>query len=467
MAGTAIMWFRRDLRVRDLPALAAAAKADRIVPVFVFDDRLMTAGRFPSAVRTDFMLGCLRALDAALRERGGRLVVRRGESVTQIARLAAETGADELHFTADASPFARRRDQAVIDRLAAAGVTAFAHPGAYIVDDPAKVVTKDGRPYTVFTPFRKAWLAASRRGRVQAPASLKVAPKVQSDGLPSLKRLGFELPTDYGNVFEPGEEAGRRVAGAFARDGLDSYAARRNDPAGGSSRLSPYLRWGCISPLALDRRAAEAGADTFRSELAWREFYAAVLMSFPHVAKLEFQERYRSLEWDHDEEELDAWKRGMTGFPLVDAGLRQLLHEGWMHNRVRIVVASFLTKDLHIDWRAGEAHFMERLIDGDVASNNGGWQWVASTGTDPKPYFQRMFNPTTQQKKFDPDGEYVRRWVPELERVPDDLLPEPWEMTGEQQSAAGCEIGADYPAPIVDHAEERRRAIERYRAVAR
>ncbi len=213
------------------------------------------------------------------------------------------------------------------------------------------------------------------------------------------------------------------------------------------------------------RPTGGAGPTDYRTELAWRDFYAAVLMHFPHVTRQEFVEKYRDLEWARAGDELEAWKAGRTGYPLVDAGMRQLRAEGWMHNRVRMVVGSFLTKDLHLDWRHGEAWFMERLVDGDMGSNNGGWQWIASTGTDPAPYFQRLFNPVRQQEKFDPDGVYVRRWIPELAGVPDERLAEPWAMTPEEQEAAGCRIGTDYPDPIVDHAEERRVAIDRYRAV--
>ena len=203
----------------------------------------------------------------------------------------------------------------------------------------------------------------------------------------------------------------------------------------------------------------------YRSAVGWREFYAAVLDNFPEVTKTEFQERYRgTLDWQTDDDLLEAWKLGRTGYPLVDAGMRELLGDGWMHNRVRMVVASFLTKDLHLDWRLGEAWFMERLLDGDIASNNGGWQWVTSVGTDPAPYFQRMFNPMTQHERFDPDGIYVRRWIPELAGVPEGHLVRPWLMSEEEQAEAGCAIGTDYPAPVIDHAEERRFAIERYRA---
>lgn len=461
------MWFRRDLRVRDLPALAGAAEADRIVPVFVFDDRLLKTGRFPSTNRTAFMLGCLRELDSTLRERGARLVVAHGRPETEIPRLAHEVGADDVFWTGDSSPWSRRRDQHVIDALAATGIRAHPSPGAFVADDPSTILTNQGTPYTVFSPFARTWKGLERRQPAASPRALKLPPKVRVGRLPSLAALGIddgpELP------FVPGEEAGRDAAASFLRSRLDDYDDMRDHAAGGTSRISPYLRWGCVSPLQLERRAARhgsAGADTYRTELAWRDFYAAVLMHFPYVVKREFQERYRDLEWARRSQKFDAWMQGRTGFPFVDAGMRQLLAEGWMHNRVRMVVGSFLTKDLHMDWRLGEAHFMTHLVDGDMAANNGGWQWIASVGTDPKPYFQRLFNPMRQQEKFDPDGEYVRRWIPELADVPAQRLVEPWTMSGEEQAAAGCVIGRDYPEPIVDHAIERRVAQERYRKSA-
>jgi deoxyribodipyrimidine photo-lyase len=462
-----LLWFRRDLRVRDHPALAAAAAHARCVPVFVFDERLLTKGRFPSAIRTRFMLGCLAELDTALRERGGKLVIRSGRPEQLVPELCAEVGASDLYFTADASPWARARDQRVIDALD--GVRAHAMPGACVVDDPARIETKQGGPYTVFTPFARAWRQVPRRELVRAPPEVRTPRNLAAGALPKLTDLGFEEPASAGG-FEPGEEAARKQATWFVQEGgLQAYADRRNSPAGGSSRLSPYLRWGCLSALKLDLRVAEhrgASADAYRDELAWRDFYAAVLMHFPYVTTQEFQEKYRSLEWEKPGADLEAWTEGRTGYPLVDAGMRQLAQEGWMHNRVRMVVGSFLTKDLHLDWREGERVFMERLIDGDMAANNGGWQWIASTGTDAKPYFQRLFNPVTQHEKFDPDGEYVRRWCPELADVPAKKLPKPWTMSAEEQDTAGCVIGEDYPGPIVDHAQERRRAVERYRAVS-
>jgi len=467
MGDTSIMWFRRDLRVRDLPALANAARAQHCVPVFVFDDRLLTKGRFPSASRTAFMLGCLRELDAALRERGARLMVREGRPETEIPKLAGEIGAGHVHWTADVSPWSRQRDQKVIAALEKQGVTAHASPGAYVVDDPGTVLTQQGKPYTVFSPYWRAWLEVPRRGGVRAPSAISLPRKVATGRLPKLSDLGLEFDGEL--AFEPGEAAGRRAMDRWLRSGLSDYAAARNTPAGGSSQLSPYLRWGCVSPLELERKAAKQsgkGSGSYRRQLAWLEFYGAVLQHFPGNVRHEYQERYRKLEWKRRGKAFDHWHEGTTGYPFVDAGMRQLLHEGWMHNRLRLVVGSFLTKDLHLDWRLGEAHFMGHLLDGDMGNNNGGWQWIASVGTDPAPYFQRMFNPMTQQERFDPEGAYVRRWVPELAKVPDKLLSKPWEMSQEQQAEAVCVIGEDYPEPIVDHAAERRVAQERYRSAS-
>ncbi len=465
----AIMWFRRDLRTHDLPALAEAATAPSILPCFIFDERLLGPGRFPSAGRTEFMLGCLRELKEALRGLGADLVIRHGLPEQELPRIAAESGAGSVHWTADVSPFAKRRDGAVSRALAEAGVVAVAHPGAYIVDDPGAIRSGQDRPYTVFSPFAKAWREVERREPENRPEKLKPVSGVETGSIPSLNQLGFDEPIPE-TSFEPGEAAAREAARLFRNGGVAAYADERNSPAGGSSRLSPYIRWGCLSPLELELKLGMKrgeGPRVFRTELAWREFYAAVLDNFPHVTREEFQERYRgTLSWQEDDQLLEAWKRGRTGFPLVDAGMRQLAGEGWMHNRVRMVVASFLTKDLHLDWREGEAWFMDRLIDGDIASNNGGWQWVTSVGTDPAPYFQRMFNPMTQQERFDPEGEYVHRWVPELTEVTGKRLVRPWLMSAEEQRETGCVIGEDYPEPVVDHAEERRFAVERYRAAA-
>lgn len=461
-----LLWYRRDLRTHDLPALVAAAGEGPLLACFIFDDRLIAEGRFPSPERVGFMLGCLADLRENLRALGSDLYLRRGDPASVLPALAHEAGAGRVHLTRDVSPWSLERDARVIAALTGEGIETIIHPGNYIVDDPGSIVSGKGTPYTVYSPFAKAWKEVPRRELLDPPSEIGKIEGIESGELPSCEELG--LPPDPGTTsFEPGETAARKAAKDYLNDGLGDYAKLRNDPAGGSSRLSPYIRWGCLSPLELEEKLGlrpGKGPAVFRSELAWREFYASVMENFPDVVDTEFQERYRgTLNWQANAALLEAWQQGLTGYPLVDAGMRELLSDGWMHNRVRMVVASFLTKDLHIDWREGEKWFMERLIDGDMASNNGGWQWVTSVGTDPAPYFQRMFNPMTQQEKFDPDGIYVRRWIPELANVPDRHLVRPWLMTPEEQESCGCMIGTDYPEPVVDHAEERRFAVERYR----
>jgi deoxyribodipyrimidine photo-lyase len=471
MSTTALLWYRRDLRLADHPALTVALREyDRVVPVFVFDDALLH-GRFASSPRTAFMLGCLRELDAALRERSSGLVVRHGPPAQELVALAGEAGAEAVLWTSDVAPYARARDTRVTEALREAGVQARPQGGAYVVD-VSKPRTQAGKPFTVFSPFHRHWRDMSRRPIHRAPGEMPALPSgVRKGRLPSLDALGLdggELPEPH---CEPGERAARDAFAAWLDGPVDHYADRQNGIARkGTSGLSPYLRWGCISAAECEARAARRGgkgASAWIRQICWRDFYAHVLLTHPQNATQEFQPRYRELEWASDEEALQAWREGRTGYPLVDAGMRQLARSGWMHNRARLVVGSFLTKDLHLDWRLGEAHFEALLLDGEPAQNNGNWQWVTSVGVDPAPYFRRMFNPTLQQQKFDPDGDYVRRWVPELRDVPLERLAEPWKMSDEEQEAAGCVIGRDYPEPIVAHADERRRAMERYQAVAR
>jgi deoxyribodipyrimidine photo-lyase len=439
MATTAIVWFRRDLRVHDHPALTAAARgAERVVPVFVLDDRLLR-GRFPSEPRAWFLLESLRELRAALRDRGGDLVVRAGAPERELPALARETGAASVHFASDVSPFATARDRRV--EAALEGVEAIRHPGNFVADVGAP------KPYTVFTPFWRAWRQLPRREVHGAPRRLTLPSGLRAGEIP---RAACPLEDPIGM---PGEKAGRARMHAFVRDGLDRYEARHDLLAGGTSELSPYLHFGCVSARELEERAA--ASEAFVRQLAWRDFYAHVLLHNPANAQRAHQPRMDALEWEDDDEAFAAWCDGRTGYPVVDAAMRQLRAQGWMHNRARLIAGSFLTKDLHIDWRRGEAHFMRLLLCGDEAQNNGNWQWVSSVGVDPAPYFRRLYNPVLQQSRHDPEGEYVRRWVPELRDVPLEQLAEPWK----------CDAAPDYPAPIVDHAQERRRAIARYRAV--
>ncbi len=448
---TALVWFRRDLRVHDHPALTAAHReCDQVVPVFVLDPRLLD-GRFPSRNRAWFLHGCLAELRASLRERGADLVLREGRPEHELLRLASEVGATALYFASDVSPFATARDRRVVEAFPG---TVRRHPGNFVADIGAP------KPYSVFTPFHRAWEQLERREVHGAPRALKFPSGVAPGDLPAAPE------PEAADPFPPGERAARERASAWLAGGLDRYEERHDHLPGGTSQLSPYLHFGCLSARELEQRARERGGGAFVRQLAWRDFYAHVLLHNPGNAHHAHQRKYDALEWDDDAELLDAWREGRTGYPVVDAAMRQLLATGWMHNRARLIAGCFLTKDLHLDWRAGEAHFMRHLLCGDEASNNGNWQWIASVGVDPAPPFRRLYNPMTQQRRHDPDGEYVRRWVPELRAVPLERLAEPWTMSDDEQSAAGCVIGADYPAPVVDHKAERERALRRYGAVS-
>jgi deoxyribodipyrimidine photo-lyase len=434
---TTILWLRRDLRVHDHPALEAAVEhADHLLPVFCFDDRLLH-GRHASGPRTQFLLECLADLDRSVAARGSRLVVRHGQPEVEIPKLAAQTGADSVHFSADVSAFARDRDARTKRALKAIGATAHEHPGLFALDELDAMRTFNGDPYTVFTPFHRAWSEVPRRPVCGAPQRLPPLPRGVDPGMPPrLTDLGLRQEVE--SPQPGGEQQARRAMRAFASNRAAGYAANRDLVAEpGTSRLSPHLHFGCVSPRELEARV---GSAEFRRQLCWRDFFAHVLLHFPANAHSEHQERYRgTLRWSHAHKRFEAWCEGRTGYPLVDAAMRQLKAEGWMHNRARLVVGSFLTKDLGIDWRWGERWFMRWLLDGDQASNNGNWQWIASVGVDPQPAFRRMFNPARQQARFDPDGAYVRRHLPERSN------------------------GDDCPDPIVDHAQARREALERYR----
>jgi deoxyribodipyrimidine photo-lyase len=463
---TALVWFRRDLRLHDHPALHAARHgATRLVCVFCFDDALL-GGRHASGPRTQFMLQCLHELDEGLRARGSRLFVRHGNPADELATLAEDVHATSLHFSADVGPFARRRQQEVKRGLQERDVQVVAHPGLFTVDGLEPIRTRGGGPYTVFTPFYKNWLTQPRREVLGAPRSLPgPATGTAAGTLPTLASFG--LAQELSDPMPGGEAAARARLRRFLAGPVDDYDDGRNVLTGESvSRLSPYLHFGAISPREIEERLGGGrGAQAFRRQVCWRDFYAHVLGHFPANTKSEFQERHRGMPWSRAAKRFAAWCEGRTGYPAVDAGMRQLRREGWIHNRARLVVGSFLTKDLGIDWRWGERWFMRYLLDGDQASNNGNWQWIASVGVDPAPAFQRIFNPARQQERFDPDGTYVREYVPELAGVPAKYLAEPCTMPEDVQQQCGCIIGRDYPEPIVDHAESRRQALDRYRVV--
>jgi len=463
---TAIVWLRRDLRLRDHPAFRSALESsDRIVPFYCLDDSLLH-GRHSSGPRTQFLLECLQELDRELRERGSGLVVRRGDPAGELIRLAREVGAQHVHATDDVGPFARRRDDRVRRLLGRAAVELHRHPGLNAVD-VSTVSTKAGRPFTVFSPFFRAWLEAERRPVLRAPAEIApMPPAVRKGRIPALRALGLEQEVD-----EPppgGEAVARRSLDRFLAGPVSSYDTDRDDlGADRTSRLSPYLHFGCVSPRQIEERLGRgSGPAAYRRQLAWRDFHHHVLLHHPRNARSELQDRYRGrIRWSRAQRPFDAWREGRTGFPLVDAGMRQLRREGWMHNRARLVVGSFLTKHLGIDWRWGERHFMSLLVDGDEANNNGNWQWIASVGTDPQPAFRRIYSPARHQERFDPDNHYVRRYVRELRTVPERYIREPWTMPADVQQQIGCVIGEDYPAPVVEQTLAREEALERYRSV--
>ncbi|NLG54383.1 MAG: deoxyribodipyrimidine photo-lyase [Rhodococcus sp.] len=445
-----LVWFRRDLRLRDAPILTEVAdSAGSAVAVFVLDDTLLKPGP-----RTAFLYGCLRALDEEL---GGRLLVVCGDPVIQIPLLARHFDVGAVRISADYAPYGMRRDAAVEQAL---GDVELLRTGSPYAVAPGRVRKADGTEYRVFTPFRKAWL--KHGWRAPAHTGPDTTKWIDPSGVDA--RVQIPKPQALDGVMLPaaGEDAARQRWDAFREEGLEDYHRDRDRPdLDATTRLSPYLKFGCLHPRTLlhDLVGVDGdGARTLRSELCWREFYADVLFHRPDTVWHPFNPRFEALRYDTSASAWDAfsvWKEGRTGFPIVDAGMRQLLSEGWMHNRARMIVASFLTKDLHLPWWWGAAHFMNHLIDGDIASNQHGWQWTAGCGTDASPFF-RVFNPTTQGEKFDPDGDYVRRWVPELRGVAGKAVH---KLRGGPPSG--------YPAPMVDHAEERRVALARYDELGR
>lgn len=391
-------------------------------------------------------------------------MIREGSPVAELKKLVKDTGASAIYYTADYSPMALRRDMKLQDEFDGSDTEVRSFSGRLIVSGLAKIMTKAGTPHKVFTPFYKSWLRVKRRELATLP-KLSFPANVLIGSLPDLPAITIknELSPD---VIKGGESEARKRLGAFLDGPIDDYHESNNDlAADATSRLSAYLHFGCVSPLEIESQLPDSdGAHAWRRQLAWREFYHYVLFHNPTNSTQEFQEKYRSLKWGDDKKLLAAWQEGRTGYPAVDAAMRQLNTEGWMHSRGRLIVGSFLTKDLWLDWRLGESYFMKMLIDGDQANNNGNWQWIASVGVDPAPVYRRLYNPSSQRDKFDPSGGYVRRYVPELKHVPDKYLSQPWMMPKEVQEESGCTIGKDYPAPIIDHSEARELALERYRS---
>jgi deoxyribodipyrimidine photo-lyase len=450
-------WHRRDLHVADNRGLACVD--ERTVPVFVFDEDVLAHASPP---RVAFLLDALESVREAYRQRGSDLVVVGGEPSTVIPDLAEEFDADLVTWCRDYSGLARERDTAVQRALDEAGVERRAVHDA-VHHKPGSITTNAGDPYKVFTYFSKKWHDRSKDDPYDPPAAEELA-AVDGDPLPTLSELGFEEP---GAEIPPaGADAARDRLETFCEEDIYRYDDRRDYPADGCvSRLSAHLKYGTIGIREVyeaTERAREAAPDDearesvseFQDQLAWREFYTQVLWDRPDVVTENYKEYENPIEWREDPEALQAWTDGETGYPIVDAGMRQLRAEAYMHNRVRMIVASFLTKDLLIDWREGYDWFREKLVDHDTANDNGGWQWAASTGTDAQPYF-RIFNPMTQGERYDPDAEYITKYVPELDGVPADAIHEWHELDQGRREM----LASDYPAPIVDHGERREEAL--------
>ncbi len=460
-----IVWFRRDLRVADNPALqAAVATGLPVIPLYILDD-----ARGPWALGGAsrwWLHESLRALGADVAKLGAPLILRRGAAAAVLDAVIRETQASGVYWNRCYDPHAMARDKAVKSKLQKAGVAAESFNGTLLFE-PWEMKTKTGTPFKVFTPFcRTALKAPPPRPPLPAPKILR-APKSLPASEPlaswALQPVKPDWATDLRATWTPGETAALTSLDTFRDNAVSDYIANRDVPGiTGTSRLSPYLAFGEISAHQVWHRAARweqgGGVTGFMRQIIWREFSAHLLYNFPHLPDRPLRENFAAFPWRRDTDTLEAWRRGLTGYPIVDAGMRELWHTGWMHNRVRMVAASFLVKHLLLPWRAGEDWFWDTLVDADLANNAANWQWVAGCGTDAAPYF-RVFNPVLQGEKFDSDGAYVRCWVPELAALPNSFLHKPWELPEAQLQAAGIVLGKTYPVPIVDHKTARTRAL--------
>ncbi len=464
-----LVWHRRDLRVHDNMALHdAVQRGGDVIPVFIIDPRILSRPD-TAAARVSFMVNSLQTLQDRYTQLGGSFIVRQGDPVEVLPQLCRESGAETVMWNQDVEPYAIERDRHVEEALKADGVAVVTHQDM-LLHGHGEILTQGGDIYSVYTPFWRNWITHTKPLPLPAPNHLH-GPKLESIGIPSVKELGFSVIQDLPLA---GEAAALEVLGQFCFDGsVFAYDEHRNTPAiSGTSALSPHLRWGTVGirqvwqttvDVEPDIRSdeAEASLTTWRQELAWREFYKHVLAEWPQLETSAYRSEFNTFEWDNNLDLFAAWCEGSTGYPMVDAAMRQLNQTGWMHNRCRMIVASFLTKDLLIDWRWGEQYFMQQLVDGDLSANNGGWQWSASVGTDPKPL--RIFNPATQAAKFDPEGEYIRRYVPELSGLETPALLQVGESKGAQRALRERqEVG--YPDPIVNHKQQQQTYKQRYQA---
>ena len=471
----ALVWFRRDLRDFDHAALYHALKnAEAVYAVFVFDREILDGLPSPEDRRVEFIWESVQELAAALAARGGALLVRHAAARDEIPRLARDLGVEAVYANHDYEPAAQDRDAAVAHALAALGI-AFHTSKDQVIFERAEILTQSGTPFSVFTPYKNAWMKALTPFHLKTyPVAKYAAALARPDAkhaspMPSLDAMGFRRTNLRSLGVATGMTGGGRLFADFRRR-IARYRDTRNFPAvKGPSYLSVHLRFGTVSIRELagfaHARTLEPGGEgaaTWLSELVWRDFYAQILWHHPHVVGTSFKPEYAGLAFPNDRVLFTAWCRGATGYPIVDAAMRQLNGTGYMHNRLRMIAASFLVKDLLVDWRWGERYFADTLIDFDLASNNGGWQWAASTGCDAQPYF-RIFNPVLQSEKFDPEGKFIRRYVPELAALTGKEIHAPWLLPPALQQAKQVVIGRDYPAPVVDHAMAREAALALYR----
>lgn len=469
-----LLWLRNDLRIGDNPALTAALASGSVIPVYVHAPEEEETWR-PGAASNWWLHHSLSSLNESLAKRGSQLVIRTGETLPTLRELIAETGATQVVWNRRYEPAIIARDTGVKTALENDGITVQSHNGA-LLNEPWKIQNKSGKPFQVFTPYWRHCVQNDPGRPLPAPGKIP-GPKSFPPGL-AVADLGLlpEIPWDEGlaRAWKVGEDAAKKALERFCRDAFANYGETRNLPDRiGTSRLSPHLHFGEISPRQVWAGLAKHGgkeglAETewrgsqFLAEIGWREFAHHLLYHFPHTTEKPLRPEFEQFAWRRDDEGLRAWQRGQTGYPLVDAGMRELWRTGWMHNRVRMVVASFLVKDLLIPWQEGARWFWDTLVDADLASNTLGWQWTAGCGADAAPFF-RIFNPVNQGEKFDPLGDYVRLWVPELKRLPDKWIHQPWRAKPEILEAAGVLLGETYPEPVVNHGTARDRAMDVYR----
>jgi len=473
MPDTAIIWFRQDLRLADNPALLAACEHERVLPLYIHDDRNDSRWALGGAQKVWLHFSLL-ALDKALRDKGSRLLVRTGPHAETLQAVVDETGADAVYWNRQYEPESIVRDRQIKADLDDAGLTVKSFNGA-LLHEPWQVENKSGDPYKVFTPFWKAASQLSVSAPLAAPDALPaVASQYGSANVDELALLP-DIAWDAGirEWWQPGEDGAHEALEAFIGEPISDYKTDRDKPARpGTSRLSPHLHFGEIGPRQVwhrvheytsraSRHGAQAGSETFLSEIGWREFAYHLLYHFPHTPEQPLDERFKDFPWSRARKPLAAWQQGQTGIPMVDAAMRQLWHTGWMHNRLRMVVASFLTKNLLIPWQKGAEWFWDTLVDADLASNTLGWQWTAGCGADAAPFF-RVFNPVRQGERFDPKGDFVREWVPELAELPDKHVHAPWDAPADVLKKAGVTLGRDYPEPLVDLKASRREALDAF-----